>query len=148
MANKYILEQLNHFKFPLKTLEIAFQRPYNKKFSGGACPRTSRRDYRLRRAVIRTPSVKSWTAPETITIALELRPPARQVVCQLKQRQEIIIKPADKGSGTVVMEKTWYIDECNRRLTETNSTDALKKALLPTYKSESPFTLQGAYKDK
>ena len=27
LANKYILEQLNHFKFPLKTLEIAFQGP-------------------------------------------------------------------------------------------------------------------------
>lgn len=62
-------------------------------------------------------------------------PPARQAVCQL---------PADKGSGAVVMEKTWYIDECNRQLTETNSTDALTKTLLPTYKNVSPFTLQDA----
>ena len=31
----------------------------------------------------------------------------------------IIIKPADKGAGTVVMDKTWYIDECNRQLTDT-----------------------------
>ena len=31
----------------------------------------------------------------------------RQAIGQLKQRQDIIIKPADKGSGTVVMEKTW-----------------------------------------
>lgn len=37
---------------------------------------------------------------------------------QLKQ-QDIIIKPADKVSGTVVMDKTWYIDECNRQLTDT-----------------------------
>ena len=36
----------------------------------------------------------------------------RQSISQLKQRQDIIIKPADKGSGTVVMDKTWYIDEC------------------------------------
>ena len=94
------------------------------------------------------PSSNPGSVPETITIALELRPPARQVVCQLKKRQDIIIKPADKGSGTVVMEKTWYIDECNRQLTETNSTDALKKTLLSTYKNVSLFTLQDAYKDK
>ena len=36
----------------------------------------------------------------------------RQAISQLKQRQDIIVKPADKGSGTVVMDKTWYIDEC------------------------------------
>jgi len=33
-------------------------------------------------------------------------------ICQLKQ-QEIIRKHADKGSGTVVMDKTWSINECN-----------------------------------
>ena len=32
---------------------------------------------------------------------------------------DIIIKPADKGSGTVVMDKTWYINECNKQLTDT-----------------------------
>ena len=26
----------------------------------------------------------------------------------------MIIKPADKGSGTILMDKTWYMDECNR----------------------------------
>ena len=41
----------------------------------------------------------------------------RQAIGQLKQRQDIIIKPADKGS-TIVMDKTWYIDECNRQLTD------------------------------
>ena len=33
--------------------------------------------------------------------------------------QDIIIKPADKGSGSVVKDKTWYIGECNRQLTDT-----------------------------
>ena len=42
----------------------------------------------------------------------------RQAISQLKQRQDIIIKPADKGSGTVVMDKAWYIDECNRQLND------------------------------
>ena len=40
----------------------------------------------------------------------------RQAIRQLKQRQDIVIKLADKGSGTVIMDKTWYIDECNRQL--------------------------------
>ena len=42
----------------------------------------------------------------------------RQALRNLKKRQDIIIKPADKGSGTVVMDKSWYIDECNRQLND------------------------------
>ena len=42
----------------------------------------------------------------------------RQALRNLKKRQHIIIKPADKGSGTVVMDKSWYIDECNRQLND------------------------------
>ena len=42
----------------------------------------------------------------------------RQTLRDLKKRQDIIIKPADKGSGTVVMDKSWYIDECNRQLND------------------------------
>ena len=40
----------------------------------------------------------------------------RQAIRQLKQRQVCVIKPADKGSGKVIMDKTWYIGECNRQL--------------------------------
>ena len=43
---------------------------------------------------------------------------ARQAISQLKQRQDIIIKLADKGSGTVAMDNTWYIDECNKQLND------------------------------
>ena len=53
------------------------------------------------------------------TIHDNLTATERQAIRQLKQRQDIFIKPADKGSGTVVMDKTWYIDECNRQLTDT-----------------------------
>lgn len=53
------------------------------------------------------------------TIHDNLTATERQAIRQLKQRQDIIIKPADKGSGTVVMDKTGYIDECNRQLTDT-----------------------------
>ena len=37
----------------------------------------------------------------------------------LKQRQGIIIKPADKDSGTAVINKSWYIEECNKQLNDT-----------------------------
>ena len=43
----------------------------------------------------------------------------RNTLNQLTKRTDIIIKPADKGSGTVVMDKQLYIDECTRRLNDT-----------------------------
>ena len=60
------------------------------------------------------------------TIHDNLTATERQAIRQLKQRQDIIIKPADKGSGTVVIDKTGYIDECNRHLNllTPNSTNA------------------------
>jgi hypothetical protein len=33
-----------------------------------------------------------------------------------KERNDIIIKPADKGSAVVVMDKTTYIQEAERQL--------------------------------
>jgi len=56
------------------------------------------------------------TTGNTNTIHDNLTAAERQAIRKLKQRQDIIIKPADKGSGTVVMDKTWYINECNRQL--------------------------------
>ena len=43
----------------------------------------------------------------------------RDALQKLTTRTDIVIKPADKGSGTVVMDKQLYIDECNRQLTDT-----------------------------
>ena len=42
----------------------------------------------------------------------------RDAITSLKSRQDIIIKPADKGSGTVVMDRDWYVNECNRQLND------------------------------
>ena len=44
----------------------------------------------------------------------------RTALKTLAKRTDIIIKPADKGSGTVVMDRQMYIDECNRQLNDTN----------------------------
>ena len=37
----------------------------------------------------------------------------------LSRRTDIVIKSADKGSGTVVMDRDWYINECLRQLKDT-----------------------------
>ena len=37
----------------------------------------------------------------------------------LSRRTDIVIKSADKGSGTVVMDRDWYINECLRELSDT-----------------------------
>ena len=34
-------------------------------------------------------------------------------------RSDIVIKSADKGSGTVVMDRDWYINECLWQLDDT-----------------------------
>ena len=43
----------------------------------------------------------------------------RDALQKLTRRTDVVIKPADKGSGTVVTDKQFYIDECNRQLTNT-----------------------------
>ena len=40
----------------------------------------------------------------------------RRVLKRLIQRQDIIIKPADEGSGTAVMGMDWYENKCLRQL--------------------------------
>ena len=34
--------------------------------------------------------------------------PERRAIKQLQKRVDIVIKPADKGSGTVIMDRDWY----------------------------------------
>lgn len=40
----------------------------------------------------------------------------RQALKKLQRPTDVIIKPADKGSGTVVMDRQNYLDECYRQL--------------------------------
>ena len=37
----------------------------------------------------------------------------------LRKRTDIVIKPADNGSGTVIMDNSWYVNECDRQLNDT-----------------------------
>lgn len=43
----------------------------------------------------------------------------RHALKQLSRRTDIVIKAADKGSGTVIMDRDWYINECLRQLNDT-----------------------------
>ena len=72
----------------------------------------------------------------------------RQGIGQLKQRQDIIIKPADKGSGTVVMDKTWHIDECNRQLTDTKFYQRLDEDITADIQKRVTFYVNRMHKDK
>ena len=40
------------------------------------------------------------------------------MIQELKERDDIVIKPADKGSAVVVMDKVSYLEEANRQLTD------------------------------
>ena len=43
----------------------------------------------------------------------------RHALKQLRRRTDIIIKAADKGSGPVIMDRDWYINEYLRQLKRT-----------------------------
>ena len=42
----------------------------------------------------------------------------RSALRDIQKRDDIIIKPADKGSAVVVMDKTTYIQEAERQLSD------------------------------
>ena len=47
------------------------------------------------------------------------------------QREDIIIKPADKGSDTDVMDMDWYENECLRQLNNSQFYEKIDKDLTP-----------------
>ena len=60
----------------------------------------------------------------------------------------MIIKPADKGSGAVVMDKTWYIDECKRQLTDTKFYRLLNEDITADIQKRVTFYVDRMYNDK
>jgi hypothetical protein len=56
----------------------------------------------------------------------------REAIKQLKGRPGIIIKPADKGSSIVIMDRSKYVEEAERQLSDTNYYRQLDA---PIYKS-------------
>ena len=52
---------------------------------------------------------------QPITISLQQK---KGAIKELKERDDIVIKPADKGSAVVVMDKVDYLEEANRQQTD------------------------------
>ena len=47
-----------------------------------------------------------------------LTPAEKGAIQELKERDDIVIKPVDKGSAVVVMDKVDYLEEANRQVTD------------------------------
>ena len=65
-----------------------------------------------------------------------LSPLERQALKNLRRRQDIVIKPADKGSTVVVLKKEDYITEAERQLRNENHYQKLEKDPTPLYVAE------------
>ena len=47
-----------------------------------------------------------------------ITPTEKGAIHELKERDDIVIKPIDKGSAVVVMDKVDYLEEANKQLTD------------------------------
>ena len=45
-------------------------------------------------------------------------PAEKGAIQELTERDDIVIKPADKCSAVVLMDKVYYLEEANRQLTD------------------------------
>lgn len=71
--------------------------------------------YIRRQRVIDTPTGRHVILPH---FRDNLTPDERRAVAELRNNQSIIIKPADKGSATVVMDRSAYVTEVYRQLND------------------------------
>ena len=57
-------------------------------------------------------------ASTNLTTHNNLTPAEKGAIQELKERDDIVIKPVDNGSAVVVMDKVDYFEEANRQVTE------------------------------
>ncbi|XP_078371355.1 uncharacterized protein LOC144655007 [Oculina patagonica] len=72
----------------------------------------------------------------------------RQALKKLQHRTDIVIKPADKGSGTVVMNRQDYLKECHRQLNDAKFYKKVTKDPTPDVNKRVQKYLDGLLKDK
>ena len=65
-----------------------------------------------------------------------LTPAERQAVTSLKKNSNIVVKPADKGGATVIMNKADYITEADRQLSNAAFYSPLTRDPTPAYRRE------------
>jgi len=66
---------------------------------------------------------------------------------QPRQRTDIIIKAADKGAGTVIMDRDWYINECLRQLNDTKFCRRLDTDITSDILTRVQFYIKRLHKD-
>ena len=71
----------------------------------------------------------------------------RHALKQLRHRTDIIIKAADKGSGTVIMDRNWYINECLRQLNDTKFYRRLETDITSDIQTRVQFFIKRLHKD-
>jgi hypothetical protein len=64
-----------------------------------------------------------------------------RVIKSLKNKTDIVIKPADKGSSVVVLNRSDYIREANRQLSDTNHYKKIKQPIYPKAKLKIDMAL-------
>jgi hypothetical protein len=74
--------------------------------------------------------------------------PERQAINKLRKNQNIIIKPADKGSATVIMSRENYIREAARQLTNTRHYRKLDNLIWPQNRHNFIEILNSLHTDK
>ena len=66
----------------------------------------------------------------------------------LSRRSDIVIKSADKGSGTVVMNRDWYINKCLRQLNDTKFYKTLDNDITNDIQKRIQVYVQRMHHDK
>lgn len=71
----------------------------------------------------------------------------RHALKQLRRRTGIIIKAADKGSGTVIMDRDWYINECLGQFNDTKFYRRLDTDITSDIQTRGEFFIKRLHKD-
>jgi len=90
---------------------------------------------------------------ETSKIKLQNGPPnlskqEKLAIKSLKADKDIIIKPADKGSATVIMDKSEYVMEANRQLSNTLHYKKLSQPVFPQISNRVDEIIGNLHKQK
>ena len=72
----------------------------------------------------------------------------RDALKRLRRRTDIVIKSVDKGSGLVVMDRNWYIDECSRQLNDSKFYKTLDKGITTDIQKRIRIYVERMHRDK
>ena len=118
LPRNYIKKRLRKKNLKRKTRSGAFSKEHIANLDGG------------RRTVSNGPSLNARPTMQSTWQLNETGKTSPQPFVSTQQ-EDIIIKPADKGSDTVVMDMDWYENECLRQLNNSQFYEKIDKDLTP-----------------